>query len=172
MEALPQVYCYATRAVNCYLCVADDGLTLIDASTPNQADHIFNFIQRIGFHPRDLRRIVVTHTDRDHVGSLAEIQAATGVKVFAGEESIAWLQRGRAPAHLPRPLQSLTDRFFRYESLPANVMQPMRDGEVLPVLDGLQVFASPGHTPDHVAFFSRTAGVLFAGDALDRKSVV
>jgi glyoxylase-like metal-dependent hydrolase (beta-lactamase superfamily II) len=31
------------------------------------------------------------------------------------------------------------------------------------------VLATPGHTPDHFSFFSPTAGVLFAGDALNTR---
>lgn len=166
MEIHPQVHCFATRAVNSYLCVEAGGLTLIDASTPNQADMILNYVLRIGRQPWEIRRIVITHTDRDHVGSLAELQGATGATVIAGEASISWLQRGMAPAHLPRPMQFVVDRLFKYEPLPLNVLKAIRPGEVLPVLGGLRAIATPGHTPDHLAYYSRVTGVLFAGDAL------
>jgi glyoxylase-like metal-dependent hydrolase (beta-lactamase superfamily II) len=169
VEVYPQVHCYATRAVNCYLCVEEEGLTLVDASTPNQADKILNYVQRIGRQPWEIRRIVITHTDRDHVGSLAEIQGATGATVFAGEASIAWLQQGMAPPHLPRPMQFVVDRLLKYEPLPANVLKAILPGELLPVLGGLQAIATPGHTPDHCSYYSRMTGVLFAGDALSTR---
>jgi glyoxylase-like metal-dependent hydrolase (beta-lactamase superfamily II) len=40
-------------------------------------------------------------------------------------------------------------------------------GQVLPILDGLQVIASPGHTPDHVSFYAPTHKLLIAGDSLN-----
>lgn len=169
MQIHPRVHCYATRAVNCYLCVEDEGLTLVDASTPNQADNILNLVQRIGRQPWEIRRIVITHADRDHVGSLAELQGATGASVLAGEAAIVWLQRGMAPAHLPRPMQFMVDRFFKYEPLPANVLRTIAPGESLPVLGGLRAISTPGHTPDHFSYFSRMTGMLFAGDALSTR---
>lgn len=40
------------------------------------------------------------------------------------------------------------------------------EGQALPVLGGLQVVETPGHTPGHVSFFSPSAGILFAGDSM------
>jgi glyoxylase-like metal-dependent hydrolase (beta-lactamase superfamily II) len=37
------------------------------------------------------------------------------------------------------------------------------------VWDGLQVLATPGHTLDHLSFYSPSTGVLFTGDAIDSR---
>jgi glyoxylase-like metal-dependent hydrolase (beta-lactamase superfamily II) len=40
------------------------------------------------------------------------------------------------------------------------------DGQVLPVLDGLFVVDTKGHTPGHLSFFAPSAGILFSGDSI------
>ncbi len=39
-------------------------------------------------------------------------------------------------------------------------------GQVLPVLGGLRVLETPGHTPGHISLFSPSSGVLFTGDSI------
>ena len=41
-------------------------------------------------------------------------------------------------------------------------------GEVLPVLGGLQVLFTPGHSPGHVSYWQPAQGVLFCGDVVMR----
>jgi glyoxylase-like metal-dependent hydrolase (beta-lactamase superfamily II) len=42
----------------------------------------------------------------------------------------------------------------------------VHDGQTLPVLGGLRVVETPGHTPGHVSYFALSAGILFVGDSL------
>jgi len=53
-----------------------------------------------------------------------------------------------------------------FKAEPANVDEVITDGQTLPVLGGLRVLSTPGHTPDHISLFSPSAGVLFAGDSM------
>jgi glyoxylase-like metal-dependent hydrolase (beta-lactamase superfamily II) len=46
---------------------------------------------------------------------------------------------------------------------------PMVDGDVLPVLGGLEVVHTPGHTPGSVCLYARRDGLLFVGDMLQRR---
>jgi glyoxylase-like metal-dependent hydrolase (beta-lactamase superfamily II) len=43
----------------------------------------------------------------------------------------------------------------------------LQDGQILPVLGGLQVVFTPGHTPGHVSYFAPSSNILFAGDSLN-----
>lgn len=163
----PNVYRIAAGYVNMYLIAEADGLTLLDAGMPRQAKLVWETIAEIGRQPSDLTRILVTHADYDHVGSLAAIQSATGARVYAGEETAVFLQQGKAPKHLPWPMQFIMNHIIGYEPVAADVIEIIKDGDVLPILGGLQVLAAPGHTMDHHAFFSLQQGILFAGDALN-----
>ncbi len=44
--------------------------------------------------------------------------------------------------------------------------RPLDDGEVLPVLGGLQVIHTPGHTPGSVCLYAPRHRILFTGDVL------
>ena len=53
----------------------------------------------------------------------------------------------------------LGDRRFQVDEV-------LKDGQVLPILGGLQVLDTPGHSPGHVSFFSASTGILFCGDSM------
>ena len=111
----------------------------------------------------------MTHADLDHVGSLAAIQKETDCVVYASAATAVHLKNGTFPEHLPRLMQFIVDRFFRYETVAETAVRLFSDGDSLPFLGGLEVLATPGHTPDHHAFFSSLTGVMFSGDALNTR---
>ena len=47
--------------------------------------------------------------------------------------------------------------------------QPIEDGDVLPMLGGLRVIHTPGHTPGSVCLYGARDRVLFVGDTLQRR---
>ena len=53
-----------------------------------------------------------------------------------------------------------------FRSKPVQVDEILTDGQVLPVLGGLQVLSTPGHTPGHISLYSPSTGVLFVGDSI------
>ena len=165
-EILPNVYWLDGSFVNIYLFAEADGLTLVDAGNPRSEKKVLAAIQELGHQPSDLARILVTHSDIDHVGSLAAIQAATGATVITSSASASYIENGRSPDHLPAPLQWLSNTFVKYKPVSADNIQLCQAGDVLPLLGGLQVIATPGHTSDHHSFYSPSLGLLFAGDAL------
>ena len=169
MEISPNLHWLDGGSSNLYLIVEEAGLTLVDAGMPKRQQLVLDAIEQIKRSPADLTRIVVTHADIDHVGSLKAIQEATGAKIFASAATTEFLVRGKAPKHLPWYMQFVVDTFFGYKPVSAAVIETVEEGDVLPVLGGLTVMATPGHTPDHHAFFCPSAGVLFAGDALNTR---
>ena len=170
MRIQPDVTLISGRASNFYLCRAEDGLTLIDAGMPKEQQYFFDMLDQLGHQPSQLKRILITHADIDHAGSLAAIQLATGATVYAGEQSAICLQEGRSPDHLPRFLQWFSNTFFKYQPVPAGCIEILSDGDELSVLGGLVALATPGHTIDHFSFYSPSTGVLFAGDALNTRN--
>jgi glyoxylase-like metal-dependent hydrolase (beta-lactamase superfamily II) len=169
MEILPNVHWLDGGASNLYLCVDEDGLTLVDTGMPKRLGLVFDAIQEIGRQPSDLARILITHADIDHAGSAAAIQEQTDATLYAGPETAELLVKGKSPQHMPWLIQFFIDRFVSYRAIPANSIGIFQDGEELPVLGGLQVLATPGHTHDHYSFYSPAAGILFAGDALNTR---
>ena len=70
---------------NAYLVLLEDGLMLVDTGMPGNAKRILAFVERLGRQPRELRHVVLTHCDGDHIGIAAELKALTGARVAIHE---------------------------------------------------------------------------------------
>lgn len=167
MELAPGIFCLPMDSVNVYLCADEAGLTLIDAAMPKKQDAIFQAIREAGYDPQQLNRLMITHADIDHAGSAAALQVTHSLTVYAGPETGIHLQEGSVPPHMPWFANLIMKWFMRLT--PVNKVITFQDGDELPVLGGLQVIATPGHTMDHFSLYHPATGVLFAGDALNTR---
>ena len=170
MEILPNVHLIPNIVANPYLLIDPDGLTLIDAGLPGSHRKILRYMSDSGYAPEDLKRILITHADFDHIGGLAALKAATGARIFASPVEAQAMAEG----HSSRPLKprrrvtkllfDLMTRLFKPASI--QVDELLSDGQILPILGGLGVVETPGHTPGHISLFLPSSGVLFCGDSI------
>ncbi len=170
MEILPNVHLIPNIVANPYLLIDQDGLTLIDAGLPGSHRKILRYMSDLGYAPTDLKRILITHADFDHIGGLAALKAATGARIFASPVEAQAMVEG----HSSRPLKprrrvtkllfDLMTRLFKPASI--QVDELLSDGQILPILGGLGVVETPGHTPGHISLFLPSSGVLFCGDSI------
>ncbi|MEK7276065.1 MAG: MBL fold metallo-hydrolase [Chloroflexota bacterium] len=170
MQITPNVHLIRGVFANPYLIVDPDGLTLIDTGLPGSEKKILKYIAGIGKSPRDLKRIIITHADGDHYGSLNALKAASGARVFASAKEAEAMAAGKSSRQL-KPGNLFARIFFAllaplFTALPTAVDEVIGDGQTLPILGGLRVLSTPGHTPDHISLFAPSAGVLFAGDSM------
>lgn len=169
MEIIPRVYRISGLVVNCFLVDEPDGLTLIDTGLASYEAKIVKTIRSLGRSVTDLKRILLTHSDGDHAGSLAALKAASGAQVYASAIEAQALEAG-VPSRRPRfnavgrLLARLAQNFFQFT--PCKVDVVLTPGQDLPVLERLWVVPTPGHTPGHISFYSASARILFAGDSL------
>lgn len=168
-QILNDVYWIDTGMVNCYLVRDGAELCLIDTGMPRAADQLLEAVAEIGAEPGDVTRILLTHADIDHAGGLSACLGATGATPFSSAESAALVAKGQSPRHLPSLIQFIGDIFFRYPAVPAESITVLKDGDVLPLLGGLEVLATPGHTLDHLSFYSHSANIVFAGDIVSTR---
>jgi glyoxylase-like metal-dependent hydrolase (beta-lactamase superfamily II) len=170
MEIVSNIHIIPGVTANPYLMVDSDGLTLIDTGIPGSANKILRYIKRVGYSNRDLNRILLTHADYDHAGSLAALKKATGARVYASIFEARAVARGQFPRSLKtdnillKPVFALAEYLGRIS--PAHVDENLYDGQVLPVLHGLYVVDTNGHTPGHMSFFIPSVGILFTGDSI------
>ena len=148
---------------NAYLYEDDSGWVLVDTGMPRAFDPV-GYLATLGYAADALKHIVITHADIDHIGGLARIQQQSGAQVYAGAKSAELIQKGEFPAHNAL-LDTLTRWFAKTQPYAAKI-NIVTDGMELPLMGGLKAIATPGHTADHIAFFSPTTGILFAGDAI------
>lgn len=169
MQIADGVFVIPNVAANTYVIEDPDGLTLIDAGLPRSQGRILRFVSGLGRSPRDVRRILLTHADWDHVGSLAALHKATAARTYASRLEAEALAAGRSsrPTKLPASTSLIRRLMRRFMSpRPFQVNEILEDGQVLPILGGLQVVDTAGHCPGHISFFSPSMGILFCGDSM------
>jgi glyoxylase-like metal-dependent hydrolase (beta-lactamase superfamily II) len=142
--------------VNAYLVSEDDGYTLVDTLLPRSAKKIIDAAARTG---RPIQRIVLTHAHGDHIGSLDALAAAlpnAEVIVSARDARLLHKDRSLDPGE---PQQAPKGSFPGARTKPTRTVV---DGERI---GSLQVVASPGHTPGHIALLDTRDRTLICGDA-------
>jgi glyoxylase-like metal-dependent hydrolase (beta-lactamase superfamily II) len=149
--------------------VLDDeetGVTVIDAGMPGSLSSVMEVLEGIGRKPEDVKHILITHADLDHVGGLHRLVAASGATVVASAESARHIQRRSNPPHLKFPMRLISRVVSLISRRAVPVEHVVADGDTLDLAGGLRVLETPGHTPDHLSFYWERERVLFAGDLL------
>lgn len=142
--------------VNCYLVREDDDLTLIDASLPGSAPGILDAAKQLG---APITRIILTHAHMDHCGSLDALHAALpDAAVYAGARESRFLA-GDMDLDESEPQFPLKGGYVQPKTTPTDLLEP---GDRV---GSLEVYASPGHTPGHIALLDTRDQTLIAGDA-------
>ena len=103
---------------------------------PGDANVVETALAQMGL---DLAGILVTHHHFDHTGGIAQLLSQRDIPVFGSSNSLC-----------------------------DQVNRPLSEGETIELDDGLSfsVLEVPGHTLDHIAFYSKTHQTLFCGDTL------
>ncbi len=161
-QVVPDVYTFTgLLAGRVYLLQDADGLTLVDTSISNAGSKILAQLKAAGHSPTDVKRILITHAHPDHVGSLPVVQQATGAEVWCHA-----LERPVVEGKMPIPGRPGRITMPKTMLKPTPVSRTVEDGEVLPILGGLQVVATPGHAPGHVSYWQPEHRLLIVGDVI------
>lgn len=146
--------------MNCYLVQEDDGFTLVDSTTSSPADDVASILKEAG---KELRRLALTHAHGDHVGGVAGVrQRFPEVEISIGERDSRILAGDKTMLET-EPQTPVKGYFVKVDWKPDRVLEP---GDHV---GSLEVVASPGHTPGHIAFLDLRDRSLIAGDAFQTR---
>lgn len=153
---------------NVYLLV-DNNLTLVDTGFKGRSARILKEIRNLGYSPSDIANIIITHHHADHVGNLALLKEITRANVMAHPADAPYID-GRLPQPGPAVLKwlskTLTPLHMLWATSPVTVDIFVKDGDELPILEGVQILHTPGHTPGSICLFLPRERLLIAGDVL------
>lgn len=158
------VWCIDCRTLdmpNVY--VVDDGdCTLVDAGWPGDEETVRTGLHDAGFSLEDVDRVLLTHYDADHVGTLARLTPDLDAPVYVHEAERAYVAGERLPPWFARNgLEILHRLYYRRLTLPDLPVEPVRDGDVI---GGFRAHHTPGHTPGHTVYTHEGHDAVFLGD--------
>jgi len=152
LKLFDNLYYLGTNYVSAWLLVTSDGLILIDSLYREFTAEALQAVTELGYDPRDVRYLLVTHGHSDHAGGIAEVKTATGARV--GMSAADWELAGLTPEMV------------------------VNDGDILALGDtAIRFWITPGHTAGVLSmqFTVRDAGnsheaFLFGGHNVTRES--
>ena len=140
-------YYVGANDVAAFLLTGPEGHVLIDGGYPGTPPMIMASIARLGFDIKDVEVLLNSEPHLDHAGGLAELQKASGAKLWASNASAEAIASGGMDDIFLGPFSFLTYLpIFRYPA--ARVDHRFRDGDTIR-LGPIAVTAhiTPGHTP-------------------------
>lgn len=157
---------------------------LVDAGFPRQVQQFREAFAKGGVSFERLSKIIVTHSDTDHIGGLSGIlnDSPRKIDVLAHEKEKPYIETDLPPirlAQMEAQLETLPEERRQqmtelceslkanYKKLRANVDLTVEDGEELPYCGGIIVVFTPGHTPGHICLYHKPSKTLIAGDMLN-----
>ena len=161
MEIAPDVH--AVRILSGYVfLISEPQMTLIDAGLIGVRRGVERYLKGIGRSMDDLTRIICTHAHPDHIGGVRELAGDREVEVLMHPADLAGLRVTLRDAVANRNRSQLIAYLTRHPG----ESTPVEDGQVLPILGGLEVIHTPGHTAGSICLYAPRDKLLFTGDVL------
>lgn len=154
-------------------------IILIDCGYPDFIDKIQAELAKVSLSLEKVTKIIVTHHDHDHMGSLKAIKETyPSIEVLCSKEQVPFItgkskslrliQAERLQGSLP---EEEKEAGLAFQSFIASV-EPMEDvivvnpGDVLHCCGEVEIVDTKGHMPGHISLYVRSLKTLIAGDAL------
>jgi len=135
-----------------FLIKADECI-LIDTGMPGLSENILAEIESLDVPVQNIKKILLTHHDVDHIGNAKQLQDATGAQLWAPREDIPYIIGAKNRSGIKRIIQSIVR-----PSKPS-IFDYYKENQCF---GELKVIHAPGHTPGHSIFLYRN--ILFTGD--------
>ena len=138
-KVIGNVYYVGTDGLASYLITSPQGHILVDTVMPEATSQIKANIEKLGFKVTDIKYLLNTHAHIDHTGGLAEMKAASGAQLVAGEADKPLLEGGYYPGAREETALNFP---------PVKVDRTVREGDKVTVGDvTLIARETPGHSP-------------------------
>jgi len=181
MQLAPGLHRLGDGLVNSYLVEDGGAITIVDAGMSGQYGDLEHELASMGRSKADLKAILLTHGDTDHVGFANRLHQETGIPVYVGAADAA---RARGEVKKPSsgwgPMKAGPFLGFMAYGLrkgglrtkPVVDPTPIEGEATLDLPGSPRVIPLPGHTPGSVAIHVPMVGALFMGDGMTTRSVL
>ena len=140
-QVVPHVYYVGNKYVGSYLLDTNQGLVLIDVALQETAYLLFESIRKVGFDPKNIKKVLISHGHVDHCGAARKVQEYTGCEIWFPQGDAFFLSERRdliiEEEHVP---EFEVTGYFDYDSV-----MDFGNIQIKPV-------HTPGHTPGCTSF--------------------
>lgn len=157
--------------INSVYIIQDKGTIMIDAGPPRKIKRIQKFLNKHLLDPKDIRLIVLTHGDFDHIGSAKDLKELSGGKIAIHKKDKSHLEESiyNFPPGVSRwgrfnhfllnaPLKTI----MKIQAAKADIVLDDEDFNLESFgIDG-KIIHTPGHTSGSVSMLLKT-GEAFVG---------
>lgn len=169
----------ASQVITPVLLHDGDECILVDCGYPDSIPRLEEAMAQAGFALERITKIIATHHDIDHIGSLGALKRLLPHAVLIAHEiEVPYLEGAQRSERLAQAESTL--HVLPREALPAAkqfiallasvekaaVDRQVRHGDVLPWCGGLEVIHTPGHMSGHISLYLRASKTAIAGDAV------
>lgn len=180
MKIAPHLHRLGNDIVASYLVETPEGITLIDAGMPGHWGDLQHEMTALKRPLSDIKGVILTHGDSDHIGFAERLRRELGVPVFVHAADAERARTGAKPKTPmgPSRIGPLLG-FFAY-GIRKKALRPIfvkevtevADGDVLDLPGAPVIVGMPGHSPGSVAVHIPMVDAVFVGDALTTRSVL
>jgi len=176
----PHLHRIGNDIVAAYLIETDDGVTVIDAGLAGHWHDLNAELASMDRSVDDIRGVVLTHGDTDHLGFAERLRRDHGVPVYIHQEDAA-RARGevKSKPSWGRIKLGPTIGFFWYALRKGATrvdylteVVGVRDGQVLDLPGAPRIIGLPGHSAGSIGIHVPITDAIFVGDALTTRQVL
>ncbi len=134
------IYFVGTVPASTHLIDTEEGLIVIDPGYERSLYLVINNIWELGFNPKDIKYIVLSHGHYDHTNAAYALAKLSGAKIFLGKEDLPFA-RGECD-------------HFELKNIPFEPDVLLEDGDVIALGNTrIECMSTPGHTDGTISFF-------------------
>ncbi len=168
------------QIVNPSIIYDDDEMIIVDCGYPDTIDQFESEAKRLNIDLNRLNKIVITHHDWDHIGSLGDfkerypnveiISSAIQAKYISGEKPSLRLESliGKMDTLEGMEKELAAQRIEIIRSVEhCRIDRYVEDNEGISNNSDVICIDTPGHMPGHISVYIKSSKTLIAGDAMN-----
>lgn len=163
-----------------YLIVTPEGVTVVDAGLPGHWRELVAELESTGRTLADVKGVILTHGDSDHVGFAERLRRDHGVRVYIHSGDASRAKGGSKPANAKQsmklgPLLGFVAYALRKGGMRTTWLTDVvevRDGDTLDLPGSPRIIGLPGHSEGSIAVHVPIADAVFVGDGLTTRHVL